>query len=344
MIQIVLSGQPELDAKLRRPELRQLAQRISVKRHIDPLTEKETYEYIVNRLALVGYEGSDLFDREAKPLIFKYSEGVPRKINILCDNALLIGYGMGQKRIKAQVVEEAAKDLDWSFAPLPSEPVPATPAPVNPVVPEPRTIGLGTVFAAMFVFTACLTLGVWGFLTYSGYSLKLQERVVVRQPIQHGPETNQSSVVPPLSNAVQTAPEEETGTEKDAISSPGSEKQANAAVLPLPDTVAPAPEVPDAPTQSKPPETEAQPVESDKTAPSLSHPESKEVAGPAPVTPGKVTVGYGDTLYNIIKDAYGRYDQRLLDSVLENNPQLLNPNRIMAGQVIQLPERGGNAR
>jgi general secretion pathway protein A len=348
LIQIVLSGQPELDAKLRRPELRQLAQRISVRRHIEPLAEVETCEYIRNRLALVGYKGSALFDREAEQLIYSHSGGIPRKINILCDNALLIGYGLGQKRIKAEVVEEAAKDLGWSSAssapPDPSETPVATPMPVVPVVPEPRTIGLGTVFAAMFVFTACLTIGVWGFLTYSGYSLKLEERVVVRQPIQQGPETNQSSVVLPPSNNFQTSPAEERDVGRDAIASTGQQAVVNPAVPPLVEPAVPAPQTDVAPVQVQTQKTENQSIESVKAVPSISRPEPKEAAGPASVTPRTVTVGYGDTLFDIIQKAYGRYDQRLLNAVLENNPHLLNPDRILAGQVIQLPEPVEKAR
>ena len=205
LIQIVLSGQVELDAKLRRSDLRQLSQRINVRRSIDPLTEKETGEYIRSRLELAGYKGSSLFDREAQQLIFKYSGGIPRRINILCDNALLIGFGLGEKRVKASMVEEAAGDLRWTSAPAyvesplaaasppmaaspltaASPVVPVAPAPVVPVVPEPRRLGVGTVLAAMFAFTACLGVGVWAFLTYSGYTLKPHEPAVVKQSVQH---------------------------------------------------------------------------------------------------------------------------------------------------------------
>ena len=114
LIQIVLSGQPELEAKLSQPELRQLAQRISLKRYVVPLTEKETYEYIRHRLAIANCEDRDLFNLRAKQIIWEYSGGVPRKINILCDNALLNGYGVKEKKIKCHTVEEAIKNLGWS--------------------------------------------------------------------------------------------------------------------------------------------------------------------------------------------------------------------------------------
>ncbi len=114
LVQIVLSGQPELDTKLGNHKLRQLAQRINLKRYITSLSEKETYEYIQHRLAIADYKGPSLFTRGAKQLIWEYSGGVPRMINILCDNAFLIGYGLKRKQIKEPIVEEAIKDLSWS--------------------------------------------------------------------------------------------------------------------------------------------------------------------------------------------------------------------------------------
>ncbi len=114
LIQIVLSGQPELEAKLNDPSLRQLAQRISIKRVIAPLSEREVHEYIDDRLVIADYKGSTLFTDGALRMICDYSGGVPRKINILCDNALLIAYGLGKKKIKAEVIEEVIKDQGWS--------------------------------------------------------------------------------------------------------------------------------------------------------------------------------------------------------------------------------------
>ena len=114
LIQVVLSGQPELDVKLSQPQLRQLAQRISLKRYITFLTRKETEEYIQHRLRTADYSGPELFNRQAKKLTWDYSGGVPRKINVLCDNALLTAYALRKKTIEADVIEETIKDLAWS--------------------------------------------------------------------------------------------------------------------------------------------------------------------------------------------------------------------------------------
>ncbi len=113
LIQIVLSGQPELDTKLNRHELRQFAQRISLRRYVFPFDEKDTYAYLHHRLQVVKDKSSSPFTDKAQKLIWEYSGGVPRKINNLCDNALLIGYGLKKNRINSAIVQEAAQDLKW---------------------------------------------------------------------------------------------------------------------------------------------------------------------------------------------------------------------------------------
>lgn len=111
LIQIVLAGQPELDITLQKRELRQLVQRIGLRRHTTPLNEKDAYEYIQHRLKVAKYEGPQLFGNRAKKLIWSYSQGIPRTINFLCDNSLLAGYALERKRIDSAIVEEAIQDL-----------------------------------------------------------------------------------------------------------------------------------------------------------------------------------------------------------------------------------------
>lgn len=120
LVQIVLSGQPELEAKLDQPELRQLAQRIGIRRYLHPLTESESYEYIRHRLTMAGLKRSSLFSNEAKALIWRFSAGIPRKINILCDNALLIGFQQLCNDIDETIVQKAVNDLRWK---APEDPV-----------------------------------------------------------------------------------------------------------------------------------------------------------------------------------------------------------------------------
>jgi general secretion pathway protein A len=106
-LQIVFVGQPEFEDNLTAPNLRQLHQRIGIRCQITNLTEEESREYIENRLKLVGSSGSEAFSPNAISTILIHAKGIPRTINILCDNAFLIGYGLSRKRIDAEIIGEA---------------------------------------------------------------------------------------------------------------------------------------------------------------------------------------------------------------------------------------------
>jgi hypothetical protein len=112
LIQIILSVQPELENTLSQKNLTQLAQRIGLRCRTKPLNEKDAYEYIDHRLKVAGYSGPQLFANKAKQTIWTYSKGIPRIINIICDNSLLTGYRRGHKRIDSSVVTEVIDDLN----------------------------------------------------------------------------------------------------------------------------------------------------------------------------------------------------------------------------------------
>lgn len=112
-LQIVLTGQPELREVLNNPDLRQLKQRIALRCVIKPLPDvDETERYIVSRLLVAGASHTDLFSREAIDYIFRCSEGIPRTINNLCDNALLTGFAAGEMKIGSSIIEEVADTFD----------------------------------------------------------------------------------------------------------------------------------------------------------------------------------------------------------------------------------------
>ncbi len=121
ILQIVLSGQPELGQKLSNPILRQLRQRIGINCRLLPLSRDEITEYIQYRLQAGGCADLKLFSREAEEQIYHFSRGIPRLVNVVCDNALVIGYALGKKRIGADVISEAAADL-LSVEPARDEP------------------------------------------------------------------------------------------------------------------------------------------------------------------------------------------------------------------------------
>ncbi|MCM3904964.1 MAG: AAA family ATPase [Pyrinomonadaceae bacterium] len=112
-LQIVLTGQPELREVLNNPDLRQLKQRIALRCLIKPLPNvEETDRYITSRLLVGGAERTDIFSPGAIDFIFRCSEGIPRNINNLCDNALLAGYAAGESNIGRAVIEEVAETFD----------------------------------------------------------------------------------------------------------------------------------------------------------------------------------------------------------------------------------------
>jgi general secretion pathway protein A len=114
LLQILLVGQPELRAKLNRPELRQLQQRIELQHSLSPLSREQTRDYIQTRLRVAGARDLGLFSDRAQARIAKYSGGIPRRVNILCDHCLVIGYADQRQRIEADVVDQAIKALEGS--------------------------------------------------------------------------------------------------------------------------------------------------------------------------------------------------------------------------------------
>jgi general secretion pathway protein A len=109
LLRIILVGQPELRTLLARPDLRQLAQRITARYHLPPLDRRETAAYIDHRLRVAGGR-EDLFTWGARRVVYGHSGGIPRLINIICDRALLGAFGQGARRINASLAREAARE------------------------------------------------------------------------------------------------------------------------------------------------------------------------------------------------------------------------------------------
>src|SRR5687767_6155551 len=111
LIQIVLMGQSELQELLRRRELRQLAQRVTARYHLYPLSRAETSDYVRHRLAVAGGEGKVTFTAAALGAVHRLSGGIPRVVNLICDRALLGGYVAGVREIDAPLVRRAAAEV-----------------------------------------------------------------------------------------------------------------------------------------------------------------------------------------------------------------------------------------
>ena len=306
LIQIVLSGQPELDGKLNKPNLRQLAQRISLKRYITPLTEKETYEYIQHRLTVAGCKDPNFFSLKAQHSVWEYSGGVPRRINILSYNALLIAFGVKEKRIKGHIVEHAIRDLVHS----PFSDTEQTQAPIPMQSKESKLKAMFSPFkfasSTTLVIAACLffILGlVLGILW-----LKPQDKVsfssgnVVRAEI---PDRSKDSRVSRANKA-----------------SPGKDAYARARI---------------------PPENalENVPREKAEPLPALSPEKATETLSTFRAEDKQswksVTVRSGDTFSKLVARVYGDANPNFIRLVREHNPQIEDTNKIEVGQKIVFP-------
>jgi general secretion pathway protein A len=112
-LQIVLTGQPELREKLNQPNLRQLKQRVALRCNMHPFPNVDEVErYITERLLIAGSDQPNIFTPGAIDFIFQCSEGIPRQINNICDNALISAYAAGEQIIGRQLIEEVADNLD----------------------------------------------------------------------------------------------------------------------------------------------------------------------------------------------------------------------------------------
>jgi type II secretory pathway predicted ATPase ExeA len=113
VLRIILAGQPELNEKLDAPELIQLMQRIRLRFHLTALTPEETQAYILHRLEVAGAHGRQLFDPETMAVIFRYTGGVPRLVNTLCDTALMIAFSAGVPAVTPVELKAAIEELQW---------------------------------------------------------------------------------------------------------------------------------------------------------------------------------------------------------------------------------------
>lgn len=122
LLQIVLSGQPELEEKLRHPSVRQLRQRVALWCRTQPLTETQTHAYVGERLRLAGASWT-IFTPEALSLISRYSHGIPRLINLLCEHCLIVAYVEQVQQVTAAMVEGVAAELELETQPFLISPV-----------------------------------------------------------------------------------------------------------------------------------------------------------------------------------------------------------------------------
>lgn len=113
VLRIILAGQPELNEKLDSPELVQLAQRVRLRFHLGALSREDLRAYVLHRLEVAGADGRHIFDEDTYPELFRYSGGVPRLVNTLCDTAMMAAFNEDRDFVTAKDIASAVSELQW---------------------------------------------------------------------------------------------------------------------------------------------------------------------------------------------------------------------------------------
>src|SRR6185503_20158717 len=113
VLRIILAGQPELNDKLNSAMLIQLAQRIRLRFHLTALSKTDTQLYIQHRLEVAGSQGRQIFDPETFPLVFRYTGGIPRLVNTLCDTSMMAAFAQDRDVVKVEDMKAAIEELQW---------------------------------------------------------------------------------------------------------------------------------------------------------------------------------------------------------------------------------------
>jgi general secretion pathway protein A len=325
LLQVVLVGQPELDRKLALHELRQLHQRIAIRSTIQPLTEAESLTYIEHRVNRAGGNLNNVFSPAALRAIVKYAKGIPRSLNILCDNVLITGYGYQKRPISAKIVREIAWDLK-----------------VRPY--RPRLRWLSAVVVLLMTVLGVLSAVSLG---YRGRRAPESGEVpgivhagavvlhTVPQPASADtfptarPVDGTSAVLDPGGPAAPAVPETSSSLAPTDVAPPAPQALAEQKASPGPDRPAREP-APEAPTPEPAAVTDREP---EMEAPKPDRGRAKTSGlGAARV------VKKGDNLSALVADVYGHSDDVLIEFVKGHNPNITNVNLIMVGQTVVFPE------
>lgn len=307
-IQLILVAHPELRARLKQPTLRSLDQRIVTRAELRPLRRGEMHEYVDHRLRLCGATADRLFTAPALRTIVRQSRGIPRLINLICHNALILAYAAGSTRVNYRKVRTAADEYKGGGVRTGVEPLRRLLnrcASLRPLLQRP---------AQRPVFVASiLTL----LLLPSGLQSDIHERLFSRYAVAVQPSSSDLSETVLVPAAPPAAP---ASVARDAAQTVLSGTLQSHIV------VAPA----DAPAR--------QPAGENPVPPS----DPTQITTAAPPTANDdairtVVIHEGDTLYSVARANFGSDDPEVIRRLLAVNPQLPDANVIHPGQVIQMP-------
>lgn len=307
LLQIVLVGQPELEGKLADPALRQVTQRIAIRHRLERLSDAEVEPFIDHRLRVTGRQRRDLFTDEAIQTLIPYVSGIPRLINIVCDNALLLAYGADTKRVTGSMIEEVVADL-WL---KPPGPLPASPLPTPRASEQPGRQRAG-------VWSRAVSSAGWGRAGVAGVTALALLGVAAAGL---GDRLGIAWHLPSISSLADRTPaggrqlSSATGT----TAGRGSEQIVTSASLPVGHSGG----------QPAVPETEP--------AGSLTGGGELGSAGVGEVIGRILTIPRGGTISKIAFNYYGRYSSLALDLIQEMNPEIRNIEVVLADQPLWLP-------
>jgi type II secretory pathway predicted ATPase ExeA len=388
LLQIVLVGQPELDTKLRDPALRQVADRIAVRTHVNPLTSQEARHYIEHRLSAVG--GSmNIFSEPAIRTITSRSAGIPRAINILCHNAMLFAYGQTKDKIARSMVLEAVHEKEGDGLVRLSGHSNSTHLPSLPS----RTLNTpawtwNAVFLILAVGLSIAMIRVAGNIRFAPAQAleplvqKFQaapeapaaapaivarvaapETVPVRriaaptvlatpspaEPQRYDDERQAAAAVAEVDQAYEPIQVEPVALVAAAIAVPGHEQAQLQAPVPAEPQVL-VPEEPKAidaqpilsePVTARPDDTlriegdtVAQDAHADENSLALLETDTAQLADS---TYQIIDVEPGSSLSDLMITIYGHYTSTMVQHVQALNPQITNPNIILAGDALRFP-------
>jgi len=355
MLQIVFVGQPEFEIQLDSEHLRQLKQRIVMRRTIPPLIEKEIIEYIEHRLKLVGSSTSAVFTAEALSLICTYSQGMPRTINTICDNAFLLGYGLSMKQIDGHTILEALQDMAISVV-KPAVKLPVAAPAIYPPSAGPVSSPFKYFVAGIFL------LCIFGLLMFLAKESSRETSVKPAVPMTKEVPNQQKTDPAPHPDQPETSP---------ALEPPGPGAINKAAT----ETPPPAP---DSKTETKPPAPAAAEVKeatAETSAPSApgaepAQPPSEQLAegktdtaataaAAATAQPSPpvaiasasnvnfkqdlkikqtATVQKGDTIFSLARKYYKSDNRTIIDLILQANPGIKDSSIIKPAERVKIPE------
>jgi len=302
LLQIVLVGQPELERQLQSEDLRQLRQRIWMKCRIQPLTEKESSEYIEHRLRLVG-SSSKLFTSEALSVICQHAHGIPRTINVICENALLVGYAQSQRKIGGDIINEVIRDMEDSVITKQVQPSTHTRMISKPAYQAKSTYY--TYAALVLLMVTCLAL----------WALLLHQWSVPANNINYAQATRTVSI-PAIKNSMPEA----------AIAS--NKPVAVETVLPqTPKPESAATPQADSTTPNQQVQVATKTVNAEPLA-ALKKDSSNKI----------VTVAKNNCLSILAETHYNRTNLTIVSLILDANPSINDVNLIRINQPIKIPE------